>query len=143
MAPILTFKSKTYPAEKVQRAEIINMVESKPLTNIMEVTEVPTTPIEVTFECKQIKKSENSASGFGKVSLLNNNLSELNTMRNALPTIDDGDPVKTDSNANLPIAGAVSGSKNNLLSSVASTDWKREKTYDGSPVYRVMTTVSV
>lgn len=140
MAPILTFKSKTYPAETVQRAEIINMVESKPLSNILEVSEVPATPVEVTFECKQIKKSENSASGFGKVSLLNNNLGDLNSMRSALPPIDSGEPVKTDSNANVPIAKPVSGSKNNLFSSDAPAEWKREKTYDGSLIYRVMTT---
>lgn len=140
MAPILTFKSKTYPAETVQRAEIINMVESKPLSNISEVTEVPATPVEVTFECKQIKKSENSASGFGKVSLLNNNLSDLNSAQIALPPIDNDETVKSDSNANLPAAAAVSASKNNLFRSDAPTDWKREKTYDGSLIFRVMTT---
>lgn len=141
MAPILTFKSKTYPAETVQRAEIINMVESKPLSNILEVTEVPATPVEVTFECKQIKKSENSASGFGKISLPNDHLSDFMAAKNALPLIDNGGTVKTDSNANLPATNKpVSGSKTNLLSGDASNDWKREKTYDGSPIYRVMTT---
>lgn len=131
MAPILTFKSKTYPLETLQRAEIINMVESKPLTNILEVTEVPVTPVEVTFECKQIKKSENSAFGFDKVSLLNNNSSDVNSTKNALPSIDNEKTVKEDSNANLPITTTVTA---------LSTDWKREKTYDGSPIYRVMTT---
>lgn len=136
MAPILTFKSKTYPAETVQRAEIINMVESKPLSNILEVTEVPATPVEITFECKQVKKSENSASSFGKVSLLN----EVNSTKNVLALIDNGGTVKADANANLPVAKTVSASKNNLLSGDATSDWKREKTYDGSPIYRVMTT---
>lgn len=142
MAPILIFKSKTYPTETLQRAELINMVESKPLTNILEVTEVPATPIEVTFECKQIKKIENSASGFSRISLLNNNLSDLN-LTNTLPLIDSGETVKNDANANLPVATNASDSKNNVFSSgvIASADWKREKTYDGSPIYRVMTTI--
>lgn len=128
------------------------MVESKPLSNIVEVAEVPSTPVEITFECKQVTKAENSASGFGKISQLNNNSSDLNenkdvlapiatgeTEKDTLAPIANGETVKSDSNANLPVAKPVSGSKNNLFSNEAPTDWKREKTYDGSPIYRVMT----
>lgn len=137
MAPILTFKSKTFPAETVQRVEIINMVESKPMSNIPEMTEMPATPVEVTFECKKVTKAENSAAGYGKSTLLNNNPSDLNVVQATLAPIDGTESPKSDANANLPATKAVSASKNNLLKCDASAEWKREKTYDGSLIFRV------
>lgn len=136
MAPILTFKSKTYPAEVVHRAEIINVNESKPpLANIFEMTEMPATPIEITFECKKVQKAEKSAISLGRVSLVNDNLDESDSNKNAVAPIENGATMKNDVdlNANLPVSGGTAKAD-------TSANWQREKTYDGSLIYRVMTT---
>lgn len=83
---------------------------------------------EIVFECKQIKASEKSANAFSKLTTLNNNLGL--TQSNDFPSIDKSEPVKNGETA-------IAASQSNLNSAKAPREWKREKTFDGCPIYFV------
>lgn len=138
---------KTYPSECLSHTEKINMVALKPLPKIDEVNvkiasideisdSIPS--VEIAFECKQIKNSENSASHFTKITTINCDLNELNINNNDFPSIDNSEvvPIKI---ANV-VNNSVHVSRNQIDSSdpKAPKEWKREKTFDGCPIYRVM-----
>lgn len=78
---------------------------------------------ETTLGCRKIGKDENVV-----ISTNFHSVQRINLADNSLPSIDNSDSI---GHNNLNIRN---------LSKIPNEpkDWKREKTYDGSPVYRVV-----
>lgn len=143
---------KTYPSETVQITKINFLTDSKvpPLANISEtcvetetvenvadeyVVEATFIPVNETILCKQIKKSENSnigGFGYSKVSVLEN---YMITSGNDFPSIDNSEAFDQSQEKAI-----VTESKNNLYKCdlIATSEWKRDKTYDNQQIYRVI-----
>lgn len=93
---------------------------------------VPSEPIEEQFESKKIQKPEHAISLYKKIDYVQQT-PIINI--NDFPSIDN-----SEQNDNIELSAIVSQSKNNLLHSYPNaniSDLKRDKTYDGCPIYRV------
>lgn len=164
----LLLNCKTYPSDLEASVKVVNMAEMKatapPLANIdeasfeasveqesdisekledikssvevvqviLEEPQVLSAPVEEQFESKKFKKSENATFGYRRIEFVQRSP----IVNNDFPSIDN-----SEQNVSVESAAKVSQSKNNLFQSypnVTVNDLKREKTYDGHPIYRVI-----
>lgn len=135
MASLLT--CKTYPSDNLDRPiKSMQTSPKKTLPKIEELEPPSVQAVEDTFECQKIKPTENARSRY----TFSGNVGGLKIEENDFPSIDNSESEGKKQIIHAKGIRSQSGSKVDL--NVAGTDekakeWKREKTYDGCPIYRV------
>ena len=144
---------KTYPSEPDYLTEKYVNLREKILERIDE--SVPPEAIEILFESKQMQKAEHAAPKSG-VRTTFSRVGGVSFEKHNFPPMDNTEVVATSAgqlqNAAPVINGSLSKPTENGASGVVAPapppikppkEWKREKTYDGSPIYRVKSLLSL
>lgn len=135
--PLANIDEASFEASVEQESDVSEQVEDvKFSVEVVQVKfeepQVLSAPVEEQFESKRLQKSENAISGYRRIEFVQRSP----IVNNDFPSIDN-----SEQNVSVESAAKVSQSKNNLFQSypnVAASDLKREKTYDGHPIYRVI-----